>query len=252
MRKNVFTESIFEFAFCLLLVACIPDLLEIQFPRSLHLQLSFCYRLWTLLSSRALLVRDLAAMDHAVKASRSHPWNKLRFENDELEELYQRYTHKIQWISVFGVVTLVVMLTGIMAILSLAYNQAATIHVSWLLFTHATSEMISRLSAFFRPKLECLQWLPLSPVHHHFNLVEVSCDSWSSFAIFVLCNLVLLVGFLHHLDAKLEWLRFAGRYARSDGWRRLANRFVQKLPGTSLDFWWQSSALKHGDEVIEL
>jgi hypothetical protein len=69
-------------------------------------------------------------MDHAVKASRSHPWNKLRFENDELEELYQRYTHKLQWISVFGVVTLVVMLTGIMAILSLAYNQAATVHVS--------------------------------------------------------------------------------------------------------------------------
>lgn len=69
------------------------------------------------------------AMDHAVKASRSHPWNKLRFENDELEELYQRYTHKIQWISVFGVVTLVVLLTGIMAILSLAYNQAATVHV---------------------------------------------------------------------------------------------------------------------------
>lgn len=69
-------------------------------------------------------------MDHAVKASRSHPWNKLRFENDELEELYQRYTHKIQWISVFGVVTLIVLLTGIMAILSLCYNQTATIHVS--------------------------------------------------------------------------------------------------------------------------
>lgn len=69
-------------------------------------------------------------MDHAVKASRSHPWNKLRFENDELEELYQRYTHKIQWISVFGVVTLVVMLTGIMAILSLCFNQMATVHVS--------------------------------------------------------------------------------------------------------------------------
>lgn len=70
-------------------------------------------------------------MDHAVKASRSHPWNKFRFENDELELLYQRYTHKIQWISVFGVVTLVVLLlTGIMAILSLAYNQTATVHVS--------------------------------------------------------------------------------------------------------------------------
>lgn len=88
-------------------------------------------------------------MDHAVKASRSHPWNKLRFENDELEELYQRYTHKIQWISVFGVVTLVVMLTGIMAILSLAYNQAATIHVSRYIFAHNLF-MISRLSAQFR------------------------------------------------------------------------------------------------------
>lgn len=46
MRKTISAESIFEFAFfLLLLVACIPDLLEIHFPRSLHLQLSFCYRL---------------------------------------------------------------------------------------------------------------------------------------------------------------------------------------------------------------
>lgn len=73
-------------------------------------------------------------MDHAVKASRSHPWNKLRFENDELEELYQRYTHKIQWISVLGALILVVMLTGIMAILSLTYTQAATIHVRKLIY----------------------------------------------------------------------------------------------------------------------
>lgn len=78
-------------------------------------------------------------MDHAVKASRSHPWNKLRFENDELEELYQRYTHKIQWISVFGVVTLVVLLTGIMAILSLCFNQTATVHVSSKIFIIARS-----------------------------------------------------------------------------------------------------------------
>lgn len=75
------------------------------------------------------VLRTEPIMDHAVKASRSHPWNKLRFENDELEELYQRYTLKIQWVSVLGVVTLVVILTGIMAILSLSYNQAATIHV---------------------------------------------------------------------------------------------------------------------------
>lgn len=70
-------------------------------------------------------------MDHAVKASsRSHPWNKLRFENDELECLYQRYTMKLQFFSVFGVVTLIVILSGIMAALSLGYNQTATLHVS--------------------------------------------------------------------------------------------------------------------------
>jgi len=111
-------------------------------------------------------------MDHAVKASRSHPWNKLRFENDELEELYQRYTHKIQWISVFGVVTLVVMLAGIMAILSLAYTQTATIHVSIAAHLHC----IITIFALFH-LAERLQWLPLSAVHHHLNLVKSSCNS---------------------------------------------------------------------------
>lgn len=106
-----------------------------------------------------------------MKASRSHPWNKLRFENDELEELYQRYTHKIQWISVFGVVTLVVMLTGIMAILSLSYNQAATIHVR----ASYSEDFLQKIILFFSLKhLECLQWLPLSLVHHHINLVKIS------------------------------------------------------------------------------
>lgn len=100
-------------------------------------------------------------MDHAVKASRSHPWNKLRFENDELEELYQRYTHKIQWISVFGVVTLIVLLTGIMAILSLAYNQAATVHVSEnLTHFHKQIQSSSKSSKYF-----------LSPNFHHLECV---------------------------------------------------------------------------------
>lgn len=148
-----------------------------------------------------------------MKASRSHPWNKLRFENDELEELYQRYTHKIQWISVFGVVTLVVMLTGIMAILSLAYNQAATIHVRRFFSLRSANDFHASIS----PHPECLQWLPLSSVHHHPNLVEVSCDPRSSSAGPVLCNLVHRIGLLHHFDAQLEWLRFAGRHARGDG-----------------------------------
>lgn len=69
-------------------------------------------------------------MDHAVKATRGRPWNTLRFENDELECLYQRYTLKLQRFSVLGVVALVVVLCGAMASLSLAYNNAPTFHVS--------------------------------------------------------------------------------------------------------------------------
>lgn len=69
-------------------------------------------------------------MDHAVKATRGRPLNTLRFENDELECLYQRYTLKLQRFSVLGVVALVVVLCGVMAALSFAFNNAATFHVS--------------------------------------------------------------------------------------------------------------------------
>ncbi|XP_032587863.1 Ca(2+)/calmodulin-responsive adenylate cyclase isoform X7 [Drosophila mojavensis] len=67
-------------------------------------------------------------MDHAVKATRGRPLNTLRFENDELECLYQRYTLKLQRFSVLGVVALVLVLCGVMAALSLAFNNAATFH----------------------------------------------------------------------------------------------------------------------------
>lgn len=69
-------------------------------------------------------------MDHAVKAAKGRPWNKLRFENDELECLYQRYTFKLQRFSVTGVVALVVVLCGVMAGLSMTYNHSPTLHVS--------------------------------------------------------------------------------------------------------------------------
>lgn len=73
---------------------------------------------------------NVKKMDHAVKATRVRPWNKLRFENDELECLYQRYTLKLQRFSVTGVVALVVVLCGVMAALSLTYTRAPTLHVS--------------------------------------------------------------------------------------------------------------------------
>lgn len=69
-------------------------------------------------------------MDHAVKATRGRPLNTLRFENDELECLYQRYTLKLQRFSVLGVVALVFVLCGVMAALSLTFNNAVTFHVS--------------------------------------------------------------------------------------------------------------------------
>jgi len=72
-------------------------------------------------------------MDHAVKATRGRPLNTLRFENDELECLYQRYTLKLQRFSVLGVVALVLVLCGVMAALSLTFNNAATFHVSGFL-----------------------------------------------------------------------------------------------------------------------
>ncbi|XP_060529634.1 Ca(2+)/calmodulin-responsive adenylate cyclase-like isoform X1 [Cylas formicarius] len=70
-------------------------------------------------------------MDHSVKAMTSprvlaRAFNPHRFENDELEQLYQRYICKLQHSSVAAVVALFVVLTFLLANLSLVYSQAAT------------------------------------------------------------------------------------------------------------------------------
>ncbi|KAL3268543.1 hypothetical protein HHI36_007651, partial [Cryptolaemus montrouzieri] len=70
-------------------------------------------------------------MDHSVKAMTSprilsRMVNPHRFENDELEQLYQRYICKLQHSSVAAVVALFVILTGILANLSFVYHQTAT------------------------------------------------------------------------------------------------------------------------------
>lgn len=88
-------------------------------------------------------------MDHAVKATRGRPLNTLRFENDELECLYQRYTLKLQRFSVLGVVALVVVLCGVMAALSFTFNNAATFHVSidgWAAKSITGEDSYSRLT----------------------------------------------------------------------------------------------------------
>lgn len=70
-------------------------------------------------------------MDHSVKAMTSpgiltRILNPHRFENDELEQLYQRYICKLQHSSVAAVVGLFVLLTFLLANLGLVYAQAAT------------------------------------------------------------------------------------------------------------------------------
>ncbi|XP_050314795.1 Ca(2+)/calmodulin-responsive adenylate cyclase isoform X2 [Anthonomus grandis grandis] len=69
-------------------------------------------------------------MDHSVKAMTSprvlaRAINPHRFENDELEQLYQRYICKLQHSSVAAVVALFVLLTFVLANLGLVYSQAA-------------------------------------------------------------------------------------------------------------------------------
>ncbi|KAK7870562.1 hypothetical protein R5R35_009074 [Gryllus longicercus] len=72
-------------------------------------------------------------MDHSVKAMASQRrlalgrlLNRHRFENDELEALYQRYIFKLQHGSVASAVGLFVLLTGVLANLSLAHAHAPT------------------------------------------------------------------------------------------------------------------------------
>ncbi|XP_049823997.1 Ca(2+)/calmodulin-responsive adenylate cyclase-like isoform X2 [Aethina tumida] len=70
-------------------------------------------------------------MDHSVKAMTSprilaRMLNPHRFENDELEQLYQRYICKLQHSSVAGVVALFVVLTCLMAALGLVHSQMLT------------------------------------------------------------------------------------------------------------------------------
>ncbi|CAB3384407.1 Hypothetical predicted protein [Cloeon dipterum] len=93
----------------------------------------------------------LGAMDHSVKAmppaSSRHPFralvrflNRHRFENDELESLYQRYVYKLQHSSVTAVVGLFAVLAIVLAALGFTYAHGATLqavyHVAHgLLFT---------------------------------------------------------------------------------------------------------------------
>lgn len=73
-------------------------------------------------------------MDHSVKAMQSHRkqafsrlFNRHRFENDELENLFQRYIFKLQHNSISSFVALFIVLTSVLAILSFVLVQRPTI-----------------------------------------------------------------------------------------------------------------------------
>ncbi|XP_022241729.1 Ca(2+)/calmodulin-responsive adenylate cyclase-like [Limulus polyphemus] len=72
-------------------------------------------------------------MDQSVKAINAHRKmvfsrlvNRRRFDNEELESLYQRYTFKIQQSSIFSVLALFIFLTGVLTILHFVYVKTAT------------------------------------------------------------------------------------------------------------------------------
>jgi adenylate cyclase 1 len=72
-------------------------------------------------------------MDHSVKAMTNHRkvafsrlLNRHRFENDELERLFQRYIFKLQHASISSVVALFIVLTAVLAALSLGLAGAAS------------------------------------------------------------------------------------------------------------------------------
>src|SRR2546425_12126612 len=73
-------------------------------------------------------------MDHSVKAMNSHRkvafsrlLNRRRFENHELEKLYQRYIFKLQQSSIISVLALFSLLTGTLAGLQFYYAGTITV-----------------------------------------------------------------------------------------------------------------------------
>jgi adenylate cyclase 1 len=83
---------------------------------------------------RALDWNPIENMDHSVKAMNSHRkvafsrlFNRRRFENSELESLYQRYIFKLQQSSIISVLALFSLLTATLAGLQFYYEKTITI-----------------------------------------------------------------------------------------------------------------------------
>lgn len=134
-------------------------------------------------------------MDHAVKATRGRLWHQLRFENDELECLYQRYTLKLQKFSLTGVIAIFVILSGVMATLSLIYHQVPNIHVSKkffrvLLFYNVVGVVKYFIYYYIIFLTEHLQCCYVFDIFHYIDFSPVACLKRLSPAIFNIRNSV--------------------------------------------------------------
>ncbi|XP_076319683.1 adenylate cyclase 1-like isoform X2 [Tachypleus tridentatus] len=72
-------------------------------------------------------------MDHSVKAMNTHRkvafsrlFNRRRFENDELEALYQRYIFKMQQSSIISVLVLFILLSAVLTVLHFIFIRSPT------------------------------------------------------------------------------------------------------------------------------
>lgn len=152
-------------------------------------------------------------MDHAVKATRGRPWNTQRFENDELESLYQRYTLNLQRFSVIGVVILVLLLCLSMAALSFSYNRTLTLHVSFTISCIISSRCSSTMKSL--SFTECFQFNYVPDVFNYFRSSTMSRYKGSSSAIFMLWHIIFHGIHLLHLNAH-RWRCVTSRHKRGN------------------------------------
>lgn len=140
-------------------------------------------------------------MDHAVKTSKLKPWDKLSFENEELESLYQRYTLKMQRFSIIGVVSLFVIFCMVMVTLSFFYSNLLTLHVSHLArIFHLHFSLKSYLLIHFYFS-EYIQFADVSFIFDNTDIIAVSCHTRHVSVIIMLWNPIGCIHFMHYVDA---------------------------------------------------
>uniref|UniRef100_T1JLY5 Adenylate cyclase N-terminal domain-containing protein n=1 Tax=Strigamia maritima TaxID=126957 RepID=T1JLY5_STRMM len=139
-------------------------------------------------------------MDHSVKAMNSHRkvafsrlLNRRRFENDELENLFQRYNFKLQQGSVASVLALGFLLSAVLAALSFVYVQQPTLHNVYHVF-------------------HCLVFAGLL-LYTHSKLMQDTHVIGICTAIVIMCVLLSIAS----LPVNYTFLAGAPQYAAADG-----------------------------------